>query len=176
MYTRKYLQQKGFEVKEFEGGTYDPYSVIPAGMMVMVGYELPGEHTNSTHPDITVGKGQYEQLQMRVENHMSDNFYVVGFTTDGKRTPILRRYVIKYVLDSNSWSKGYGLLGSISLSCLQPRSFDMLLNNYYEPIKSLNKTLVEEVMETQGIGINDYLGIKDEPVKFHIACIKLLKK
>jgi hypothetical protein len=177
MLVRKYLQSLGFSVTEYQGGTYNDRSVLPASMFVMVGYE----QDHNPYDKYYVGKGQYGQLEKRVNNHKSDNFYVISFTQDD-RIPLFGRYSTDTIINTNNWSTSYGRIRPISSSYLQPRSFEILLEKEYEPQfkpldgidwKEVNAEEAEKI--NKHVGINDYLGIKDEPVKIHLACITLFQ-
>ena len=111
---RVYLEERGYEVIEHQGGEYDSSLLYQCKYMVMVGIDRPSSHGEGI---VMVGKGQYNQLRERKNRGLDRNIYFSHtdeFTSPitGKpvEEPVFRSVITNGVVDEDNWTMRYGML------------------------------------------------------------------
>ena len=107
---RTYLEDKGYEILEHQGGTYDASLLYQCKYMVMVGIDRP---SNSGEGIVMVGKGQYHQLRERINRGLDRNLYfshTATTSTIGKDEPVFRSVITNGIVDEDNWTTKYGML------------------------------------------------------------------
>lgn len=182
MMVRVYLEERGYEVIEHKGGTYEPNLLLKCNYMIMVGEHCPSAGSDG---NVMVGKGQYGQLRERQTHGLSWNVYfshtqIFGTGDKAHMEPVFRSVVTNGIVDENNWTIGYGKLKCkmesyrrmtpITSSSKKPRSKPVW-------VEDASKTTY-----TEGIGnpgkvypIGTVSGKLCTRKKLHFACIILFK-